>query len=1010
MLGSGRATYRRADASTRPSRPTERCARSWSSLGASLGRGASGRAARAATAGRPSARCRGRRAPGARADLRAHRAGGAHAGRAGDEPAVAPRPGAVVLGARRLRAARRRRPRSGCACSRRCSPTWPASSASSAPARCPPQIAVSARRCLLQPHAVGSMDRALRDRRRPHRDGRVAGGAGPGRLAGRAGLRAAEPIGHGPGDARRRAAIGRRADRIVRSRRCGAASLRSRPPGGAARAPSCSAAGRRTRPTSSTRTWRRRWGSTWPRAATWSCARTGCGCARSTASSRSTSSTAAIEDERARSAGRSAAPVRRACPASRGRRRRAAWRWRTPSARTCSSRRRSPPCCPRCRSRCSASRCSCAQLDPTEQLGQRRPCTPGRRDRLAVARPGGVRLQLVASPDGITVMRGGVGRVLAADDDPTRPTRNAGQGRVGGRWPAGHRCRRGSRHHPQVDFGSSVPKRAAEALFWMGRAAERAEVTARTIRVIGGQVQQDPSLVGLGIGAWSQGALSMLRAAQSRAGRRSTSDQLGALPLVDRLHHELVAAQTTVAAQIAALVQAATSVREYLSTTTGRVLGRLTRIRADLLGADAAADDLDIVLVDLAALAGLSLESTVRGPAWRFLDLGRRLERALTLCGSLEAGIGIAADALSFQPLAESVLSTNESLVAYRRRYRSDVELTAVVDLLVHDDANPRSLAFQLDRLREHMASLAWREGGDLVQRAEPGRADTDRRRGGGRSPPVGRCAGAGRARAIARTGDGRLVAVVRRSGQPDGDGCAMTATDVASHGPDRSLLDRSSHRVQLRLADVRRLHRRPSACRATRRTSGSSRPPSTSSRTADEFEEHLDPFGNRVVRLGMHHAHDQLSVVRHAAWCRSTSSHPTTRASAGGVTWDDDRRCGAASPRRSRRRGGAVRRRHRCDAGAGRSSISSSTTSSSPGRPLIDVVRGLSSRIHHEFQFDSEFSDVSTPIAAVLEARRGVCQDFAHLALACLRSRRSGRSIRQRLHRDRCRRRASPS
>ena len=61
----------------------------------------------------------------------------------------------------------------------------------------------------------------------------------------------------------------------------------------------------------------------------------------------------------------------------------------------------------------------------------------------------------------------------------------------------------------------------------------------------------------------------------------------------------------------------------------------------------------------------------------------------------------------------------------------------------------------------------------------------------------------------------------------------------------------------------------------------------------------------------------------------------------------------------------------------------------------------GSSSRIHHEFQFDPAFSDVSTPIAAVLEARRGVCQDFAHLALACLRSRRPGRSLRQRVHRD---------
>jgi uncharacterized alpha-E superfamily protein len=132
----------------------------------------------------------------------------------------------------------------------------------------------------------------------------------------------------------------------------------------------------------------------------------------------------------------------------------------------------------------------------------------------------------------------------------------------------------------------------------------------------------------------------------------------------------------------------------------------------------AAPDDLDIVLVDLAALAGLAMESTVRGPAWRFLDLARRLERAIALLGSVEAALGLAVEPLAFQPLAESLLSVNESLVAYRRRYRSDVEVGAVLDLLVHDDANPRSLAFQLDRLREHMASLAWQEGADLVQRA----------------------------------------------------------------------------------------------------------------------------------------------------------------------------------------------------------------------------------------------------------------------------------------------------
>jgi transglutaminase-like putative cysteine protease len=57
------------------------------------------------------------------------------------------------------------------------------------------------------------------------------------------------------------------------------------------------------------------------------------------------------------------------------------------------------------------------------------------------------------------------------------------------------------------------------------------------------------------------------------------------------------------------------------------------------------------------------------------------------------------------------------------------------------------------------------------------------------------------------------------------------------------------------------------------------------------------------------------------------------------------------------------------------------------PGRPIVDVVQALSTRIFTDFAFDPEFSDVSTPLADVLRARRGVCQDFAHLMLACLRA-----------------------
>jgi transglutaminase-like putative cysteine protease len=57
------------------------------------------------------------------------------------------------------------------------------------------------------------------------------------------------------------------------------------------------------------------------------------------------------------------------------------------------------------------------------------------------------------------------------------------------------------------------------------------------------------------------------------------------------------------------------------------------------------------------------------------------------------------------------------------------------------------------------------------------------------------------------------------------------------------------------------------------------------------------------------------------------------------------------------------------------------------PRRPLLDAVQALMNRIHSEFEFDPEATTVSTPVLKVLEDKRGVCQDFAHLMLSCLRS-----------------------
>ncbi len=103
--------------------------------------------------------------------------------------------------------------------------------------------------------------------------------------------------------------------------------------------------------------------------------------------------------------------------------------------------------------------------------------------------------------------------------------------------------------------------------------------------------------------------------------------------------------------------------------------------------------------IALAALAGLANETVVRGPGWRFFDIGRRLERTLLVLGLVEALFEPAVDDDALAMRGEIALAANESLVAYRRRHRTDITLDALGDLLLADRDNPRSVRFQLDRL-----------------------------------------------------------------------------------------------------------------------------------------------------------------------------------------------------------------------------------------------------------------------------------------------------------------------
>ncbi len=72
------------------------------------------------------------------------------------------------------------------------------------------------------------------------------------------------------------------------------------------------------------------------------------------------------------------------------------------------------------------------------------------------------------------------------------------------------------------------------------------------------------------------------------------------------------------------------------------------------------------------------------------------------------------------------------------------------------------------------------------------------------------------------------------------------------------------------------------------------------------------------------------------------------------------------------------------------------------PGRPLLEGAVDLTRRIHAEFRFDASATTLTTPVRRVLAERRGVCQDFAHLQIACMRGPRPGGAVRERVHPDR--------
>ncbi|WP_193771010.1 circularly permuted type 2 ATP-grasp protein [Candidatus Magnetaquicoccus inordinatus] len=338
-------------------------------------------------------------------------------------------------------------------------------------------------------------------------------------------------------------------------------------------------------------------------------------------------------------------------------------------------------------------------------------------------RPGHVILRTFATAGrlGVEVMPGGLARMITEPeqihtfDDPSGITKDV--------WVISHNqvVTRTNRmpmerlSEPSI-FSGDISSRMAENLFWAGRYAERGEYTLRLLRMLlllprpeGNEQGENAELDAMRL---LYSALTQVTASEPGFTGEG-AEQRFCNP--EEEFRSLIVAQDrpgSLYSSIRALLLAAHRVRERLSNDTWRVLNQLMALHQSLGRHKLTADmvgEMESLITAFAALAGLAQENMTRGLGWRFLDLGRRVERAIYQVELLRATLIRPLSAEGERFLLDALLSISDSSITYRRRYRTHLAIKPFLELILLDETNPRSLASQLALMNEHVAALPYR-------------------------------------------------------------------------------------------------------------------------------------------------------------------------------------------------------------------------------------------------------------------------------------------------------------
>jgi uncharacterized circularly permuted ATP-grasp superfamily protein/uncharacterized alpha-E superfamily protein len=260
---------------------------------------------------------------------------------------------------------------------------------------------------------------------------------------------------------------------------------------------------------------------------------------------------------------------------------------------------------------------------------------------------------------------------------------------------------------------AAMVPRVLEDMFWFGRYSERAEDMLRLVLTAHAAAEDFRSRPHTAGGA----SLAVLMAAIARLSTsRHGPDQLD-----DDFRSLLLDPHRpgSVAQSISALRDAAQSVRDQLSPDTWQAFGWTDRAAANLTTyhySHQVAESAGQMLTGILSLQGVTA-NMMRDPGWRMIGTGRSIERGLQLCHLLSATTTVRRGIDVDRDVHQAVLTAAESAVTHRRRYRGYVRLASVLELLLTDADNPRSLASGIAELRAHLAAMPGSTGSTRPER-----------------------------------------------------------------------------------------------------------------------------------------------------------------------------------------------------------------------------------------------------------------------------------------------------